>query len=303
MLLISESSNLFYEADEHVFQVHGGGAQYLLNNDRIDERVDNVFSQFTRLRLCSNVVEARVDWVPSASNSGSVGAENRAWKGLFTSDEGIWIGNKNISHSSGYKTVNFHANVSAGSNVLVSGNTLIPIGTTFPYAGITSPPSDYLFCDGTAYNRITYSALFSVIGTTYGTGNGSTTFNIPNITGRTVMGSGAGGRGGVSTRTLGATTGNNDVLLTNLNLPPHTHTITETANTIGLVRCTISGENKTYDNNLLSSLGQGTAPDVVATPVGFGGNTLTAGGNPSLANARVPLLHSYTRLTHIIKYR
>ena len=55
----------------------------------------------------------------------------------------------------------------------------IPVGTTTMYAGST-PPVGWLVCDGSAVSRETYSALFAVIGITYGEGNGATTFNLPN---------------------------------------------------------------------------------------------------------------------------
>ena len=56
---------------------------------------------------------------------------------------------------------------------------LVPAGVISMYAGNTAP-SGYLLCDGSAVSRSTYSALFAVVGTTYGSGNGSTTFNLPN---------------------------------------------------------------------------------------------------------------------------
>ena len=56
-----------------------------------------------------------------------------------------------------------------------------------------------------AVSRSTYSALFSAIGTTYGTGDGSSTFNLPDLQGRTAIGSGSGS--GLSARSLGATGG------------------------------------------------------------------------------------------------
>ena len=53
-----------------------------------------------------------------------------------------------------------------------------PIGSGMDYYG-TEAPTNYMFADGTAISRIEYSELFSVIGTTYGAGDGSTTFNLP----------------------------------------------------------------------------------------------------------------------------
>jgi len=55
-----------------------------------------------------------------------------------------------------------------------------PVGTLIDFAGSTAP-SGYLVCDGTAVSRTTYSDLFTVIGTTYGAGDGSTTFTLPNL--------------------------------------------------------------------------------------------------------------------------
>lgn len=55
------------------------------------------------------------------------------------------------------------------------------------YAGKTAP-SGWLLCDGSAVSRTTYSALYDAIGTTYGSGDGSTTFNLPNMSGRVPVG-------------------------------------------------------------------------------------------------------------------
>jgi microcystin-dependent protein len=51
-----------------------------------------------------------------------------------------------------------------------------------------TPPSGFLECDGTAVSRSTYAALFAVVGTTYGIGDGSTTFNVPNLTDNVAVG-------------------------------------------------------------------------------------------------------------------
>ena len=63
-----------------------------------------------------------------------------------------------------------------------------PIGTIFAFAG-SSIPSGYLACNGGAISRTTYADLFAVIGTTYGRGDGSTTFNLPNLTDKFIQGS------------------------------------------------------------------------------------------------------------------
>lgn len=72
-------------------------------------------------------------------------------------------------------------------NNFYSTGTINEIGAIVAYGG-TLPPTGFLLCDGTAISRATFSALFAVIGTTYGTGDGSTTFNLPNLKGRVPVG-------------------------------------------------------------------------------------------------------------------
>ena len=71
-------------------------------------------------------------------------------------------------------------------NGAVSGDTL-PIGAILPYPGTTAP-TNWLVCNGAAVSRATYSDLYNVIGTTYGAGDGSTTFNLPDLRGKHLMG-------------------------------------------------------------------------------------------------------------------
>lgn len=68
-----------------------------------------------------------------------------------------------------------------------TGQRLCQSGFLQPYAG-SSAPSGWLLCYGQAVSRSTYSTLFAIVGTTYGIGDGSTTFNVPDMRGRTVAG-------------------------------------------------------------------------------------------------------------------
>lgn len=68
----------------------------------------------------------------------------------------------------------------------------LPIGSYIQFAG-SQAPDGFLVCNGGAISRTTYSALFDVIGTTYGSGDGSTTFNLPNLTDRFLQGSSISG--------------------------------------------------------------------------------------------------------------
>ncbi|MED5549874.1 MAG: phage tail protein [Pseudomonadota bacterium] len=63
----------------------------------------------------------------------------------------------------------------------------VPAGAVMPYAGSVAP-AGWLLCYGQAISRTDYAALFSSIGTTYGVGDGSTTFNLPDMRGRAVFG-------------------------------------------------------------------------------------------------------------------
>jgi microcystin-dependent protein len=87
------------------------------------------------------------------------------------------------------------------------------------FAG-SSAPTGYLLCDGSAVSRTTYSALFAVTSTTYGVGDNSTTFNLPDLRTRVPVGKNATG----TFATLGATGGAETHTLTEAQLPGHTHT-------------------------------------------------------------------------------
>ncbi len=97
----------------------------------------------------------------------------------------------------------------------------LPVGGVMQYAG-TSAPTGWFLCNGAAVSRTTYADLFAVIGTLYGAGDGSTTFNIPDARGRTAIGTGSGS--GLTTRALAATGGEENHLLTTTEMPSHTHT-------------------------------------------------------------------------------
>ena len=78
-------------------------------------------------------------------------------------------------------------NADSNGNVNIQ-NSPLPIGSYIQFAG-SQAPSGFLVCNGGAISRTTYANLFAVIGTTYGSGDGSTTFNLPNLTDRFLQGS------------------------------------------------------------------------------------------------------------------
>lgn len=110
-----------------------------------------------------------------------------------------------------------------------SQSNTIPTGTILPFAG-TAAPNGYFLCDGSAINRSTYASLFSVIGTTYGVGNGTTTFNIPDMRGKFPFGKATAGTGSTLGNTFGVInhthTSHHDHTFTTNVTGAHTHGVT-----------------------------------------------------------------------------
>lgn len=108
--------------------------------------------------------------------------------------------------------------VTSGIQAQLNALEVFPKGMIVPFAGASATvPTGWLLCDGTAKSRTTYAALWDVLrnGTSsspYGNGDGSTTFNLPDLLGRVPMGAGAGT--GLTSRTLGTELGDETVLLT-----------------------------------------------------------------------------------------
>jgi microcystin-dependent protein len=148
------------------------------------------------------------------------------------------------------KAVTFASSVTAdtlvGTNG-VSGPGTIPVGGTILWWTDTLP-TNYLWCNHAAVSRTTYAALFALIGTTYGAGDGSTTFNLPDL--RDVAPVGKGTMGGASaagritnyvTTALGTVIGACLHLLTTGEMPSHTHTATSTVTDPGHTHDGITG--------------------------------------------------------------
>lgn len=102
----------------------------------------------------------------------------------------------------------------------------VPSGTMVDFGGMAAP-TGWLLCDGSAVSRSTYANLFTAIGIAWGSGDGSTTFNVPNMTRRVGMGSGGSGTGIIG-NTVGNTGGAETVTLSSAEMPSHTHTATPT---------------------------------------------------------------------------
>lgn len=121
-----------------------------------------------------------------------------------------------------------------GISAALGAGGAVPVGSVTAFAG-SSAPAGWLVCGGQAVSRSDYSGLFSVIGTTYGTGDGSTTFNLPDLRGRVVAGEDdmggtaanrlTSGGSGITGATLGATGGAQTHTLSTTEIPAHAHQI------------------------------------------------------------------------------
>lgn len=124
------------------------------------------------------------------------------------------------------------------------------IGFTTMFAGNFAPKS-WAFCQGQTIQIASNTALFSILGTTYG-GNGTTTFMLPNLQGRKVVGIGTGP--GLSPYALGQTGGSETITLTANQMPAHVHSIQLTATPKGFDE---SGSGSEPENSVFAGSGSG----------------------------------------------
>lgn len=154
------------------------------------------------------------------------------------------------------------------ADAAVAAGGLAPAGCVLPYAGATAP-TGWLLCFGQAVSRTTYAALFAAIGTAYGTGDGSTTFNVPDLRGRVPggkddMGGSAAGRlttagSGVNGASLGAAGGAETHTLTSAQIPAHTHPLTNAAGAGGNYATGGAGYGYPTASNTSANTGGGSA--------------------------------------------
>lgn len=162
---------------------------------------------------------------------------------------------------------------------LLPVKNVCPVGTVLDYAGITAP-AGWLLCDGAPVSREVYKILFALIGVTFGAGDTTTTFNLPDCRGRSSMGAGTGS--GLTARTLGQALGAETHTLTGAEsgLPAHAHTVPWRDNS-----CASGSDN---DTGTMTS-----GPDITV-------DTSTVG--PTDAASSHPNIHPVIVLNRIIKF-
>lgn len=117
--------------------------------------------------------------------------------------------------------VDTSANTSKKITLQTLRQLITPAGIVTPYAGTTAP-TGWLMCDGSAVSRATYAALYTAIGTAYGAGDGTTTFNLPDAKGRVIV---SRDSGQTEFDVLGETGGSNTHSLANANLPRYSGSV------------------------------------------------------------------------------
>jgi microcystin-dependent protein len=103
-------------------------------------------------------------------------------------------------------------------------DAIVPVGAVLPFYG-SRPPKNWLLCYGQEVSRTEYKDLFDVIGTSSGSGNGSTTFNVPDLKGKVIY-----GQGSTDALVTGSTVGETHHTLTVNEMPSHGHDIVDSNN-------------------------------------------------------------------------
>jgi microcystin-dependent protein len=194
-----------------------------------------------------------------------------------------------------------------------------PVGAVNAYAG-TAAPAGWLLCYGQAVSRTTYADLFAVTSTTYGAGDGATTFNVPDLRGRVVagqddMGGSSANRltnlsGGVDGDTLGASGGAETHALTTAQLATHLHAA-------GSLLMPNHGHPARYDNFddgdqdtsggiMLNTQNPGNHSAHTGTPSDTRGNAIGGSGTAAItgssANTGSGSAHNNVQPTFILNY-
>lgn len=138
-------------------------------------------------------------------------------------------------------------------------------GVIFPFGGTVAPAS-FLMCDGSAVSRTTYAALFATIGTTFGTGDGSTTFNVPDMRGR--VAAGKDDMGGVAAKRM--------------------NTTANVSTTSGSNVVTYSGQVGVF-NVGMRVFGSGVPANTTITVISTSGLQLTLSNNATATASNVPM--------------
>ena len=158
-----------------------------------------------------------------------------------------------------------------------------PIGSVTMFAGPT-PPTNWMICDGSPLSRTTYLALFTVIGTAFNPAATGDTFNLPNLTQKFPLGAGP--------NIVGSSAGTFSYTIAAINLPAHTHPITQVAHTHTATQPahvhfdpghTHTASEAAHTHTIAGSFGNGIGGVAPPNPlVNQGGSTTTSSAQPAI---------------------
>lgn len=213
-----------------------------------------------------------------------------------------------------------------GSELYVNGLNIIPTGSIMCFSG-SAVPQGWLLCNGKSISRTAYYKLFNTIGIIYGEGNGSSTFDLPNLQDRFPMGKGS--------RSLGLIGGADSVTLTSDKLPSHSHNVTVssegqhshtgTTNSTGnhahsyddayFAENYAGGQNNVFGTSASSDNDNSYhyRPNAVTASDGNHSHTLTTNAEPThthtvtinntgTSNPTIDITNKYITLNYIIRY-
>ncbi len=266
-------------------RVSGGGNALVIDRDGVsaisaagDDRIDIAVAGVDRLSLGPDAIDVKLG-----------GAEDFR----FAEDSFEVLAGSTL-------TVKEGAALAVERNAALTGVPIVPTGMVAPFAGAAAPEG-WLLCDGREVSRTEYAALFAVVGTVYGAGDGAATFALPDLRGRTAagrddMGGSAAGRltgrpGGVDGTALGAAGGAETHALAETEIAEHGH---GAGSYEGRASGTTAGAGA-HTHNLSRRAGSGTgySPTYRLTESGDGGNsrdaTASAGAHAHVFSADVAL--------------
>ena len=188
--------------------------------DNFNGLKSDIDDRLSKITASAQSVSGAVTWNASQTYSATSTFNNTA---NFTSRVNIATASDPASLGNGdmwYNTTSKDLKLQHDGQLVV----IMPTGMIFPFAGANAP-SGFLLCYGQAVSRTTYAALYTLLSTTYGSGDGSTTFNVPDLRGRTIIGIDNMGGSAASRVTSASVNGSNSTALGGAG-GAETHTLT-----------------------------------------------------------------------------
>ena len=185
------------DTDKDTLVVHDGAKAGGYSLQRSDQKIGSAAAADTATQLTnSRSIQVNLASTAAASFNGTANASPgvtgvlpAAYGGTGRTDGKAvaWVTPRTVSLTGavvGSASVDGSANVSISTTMTASG---VPTGAIMAF-DLTTPPDGWLLCDGRAVSRTTYAALFAAIGTRHGSGDGSSTFNLPDMDGLFIEG-------------------------------------------------------------------------------------------------------------------